>query len=129
MPLVRIDAIEGRTDDEIKTLLDTIQSCIMDSFGVPDSDRYQIFTEHKANRIIMRDTGLGFERTEKAIVIHIFTSPRTPEMKKELYASLAEQLQSKTGLDPQDLFVAMTPNGVSDWSFGNGKAQYMTGDL
>ena len=129
MPLVRIDMIEGRSDDEIKTFLDTVQSCIVEAFGVPDSDRYQILTQHKPNHIIMGDTGLGLTRTDKFTVIHIFTSPRTPEMKKDLYDKFAKNLQSATGLDPQDLFVAMTPNGVSDWSFGNGEAQYMTGAL
>ena len=129
MPLVHIDMIEGRSDDEIRTMLDAIQSCIVDAFGVPDSDRYQIVTEHKPGRMIFGDTGLGLERTDKFTVIHIFTSPRTPEMKKDLYAKLAEALKAEAGLDPQDLFVAMTPNGVSDWSFGNGEAQYMTGAL
>ncbi|MXO64812.1 tautomerase family protein [Altericroceibacterium endophyticum] len=129
MPLVKIDMMEGRSDQEIRTFLDTVQETIVDAFGVPETDRYQIVTEHKPGRMIMLDTGLGFDRSDKVGAIHIFTSPRTPKMLKDVYAGFAKNLQDKCGLDPQDLFVAVTPNGVSDWSFGGGEAQYMTGKL
>ncbi len=129
MPLVKIDMIKGRSDEEIRTFLDTVQDTIVDAFGVPESDRYQIVTEHKPGRMSMLDTGLGLDRSDKVIAIHIFTSPRTPDMLKALYKGLATNLKDTCGLDPQDLFIAVTPNGVSDWSFGCGEAQYMTGAL
>ena len=40
MPLVRIDMLEGRTDDDLKLMLDTIQECVVEAFGVPERDRY-----------------------------------------------------------------------------------------
>ena len=129
MPLVKIDMMEGRSDEEIRTFLDTVQDTIVDAFGVPESDRYQIVTEHRPGRMIMLDTGLGLDRSDKVVAIHIFTSPRTPDMLKDVYKGLATNLKKRCGLDPQDLFVAVTPNGVSDWSFGCGEAQYMTGKL
>lgn len=129
MPLIRIDILEGRSDDEISTMLDTVQSCAMDAFEVPETDRYQIVTEHKPGRLVALDTGLGFERTDKVTMVHVFTSPRTPDMKKKFYKLLAERLESNCGIAQTDLFVAVTPNGVGDWSFGNGEAQYMTGKL
>ncbi|WMS41631.1 tautomerase family protein [Acuticoccus sp. MNP-M23] len=129
MPLIRIDILEGRSDAEIETMLDTVQSCAVDAFEVPDSDRYQIVTEHKPGRLIAKDTGLGFERTDKVTIVHVFTSPRTPEMKKKFYRLLADRLKSNCGIAQTDLFVAVTPNGVGDWSFANGEAQYMTGRL
>ncbi|NHA68618.1 tautomerase family protein [Phycicoccus flavus] len=129
MPLVRIDINEGRSADELRRLADTVQDCVVDAFEVPADDRYQIVTQHALGQMIILDTGLGFERTERAVVVHIFTSPRTPDMKKRLYSLLAERLQDRTGLDPQDLFVSIMTNGTDDWSFGNGEAQYLVGRL
>jgi phenylpyruvate tautomerase PptA (4-oxalocrotonate tautomerase family) len=129
MPLVRIDLVEGRTTDEVTTLLDTVQDCVVEAFEVPEDDRYQIVTEHPAGRMVIRDTGLGFTRTDKVTVVHIFTSPRTPAMKTTLYSLLAERLEDRCGIAPSDLVISVATNGVDDWSFGDGEAQYLTGRL
>ncbi len=129
MPLIRIDVTEGRSDAEIKTLMDTVQDCVVEAFKVPVKDRYQIVTEHKPGRMILLDTGLGFERTERAIVIQVFTSPRTTVNKNKFYQLLAEKLEAKCGLNPKDLLVSVMTNTDVDWSFGFGKTQYLTGEL
>ena len=129
MPLVRIDVVEGRSPEEVTELADTVQDCVVEAFGVPETDRYQIVTEHRPGQMLIRDTGLGFSRSERVVVLQVFTSPRTPAMKKRLYALLAERLQERTGLAPADLVVSLTSNGTDDWSFGDGEAQYLTGRL
>ena len=129
MPLVHIDMIEGRTDDQIKTITDVIQDCIVETFEVPQSDRYQIVTEHKPGRMVLLDTGLGFERTENAVVIHIFTSPRATRSKTDFYDLVTKKLGSECGIAPTDILIAVMTNTDADWSFGNGEAQYLTGTL
>ncbi len=129
MPLIRIDVTEGRSDAEIKSLMDTVQDCVITAFKVPVKDRYQIMTEHKPGRMILLDTGLGFERTEQAIVIQVFTSPRTTVNKTKFYQLLAEQLEKNCGLNPKELLVSVMTNTDVDWSFGFGKTQYLTGEL
>jgi len=129
MPLLRIDMIEGRTDDEIATMLDTIQDCVVEAFGVPKTDRYQIVHEHKPGRMVFLDTGLGFERSDKMISIQFFTSPRLHKEKMEVYRLLSERLKSSCGLDPKDLLISVFTNRDEDWSFADGEAQYVTGTL
>jgi hypothetical protein len=129
MPLIRIDVTEGRSDAEIKTLMDTVQDCVLEAFKVPVRDRYQIVTEHKPGRMILLDTGLGFERTEQAIVIQVFTSPRTTVNKTKFYKLLSDNLEAKCGLNPRDLLVSVMTNTDVDWSFGFGETQYLTGQL
>lgn len=129
MPLIRIDVTEGRSDAQIKTLMDTVQDCVLEAFKVPDRDRYQIVTEHKPGRMVLLDTGLGFERTDQAMVIQVFTSPRTTVNKNKFYQLLATNLEAKCGLDPRDLLVSVMTNTDVDWSFGFGKTQYLTGEL
>ncbi|MDE0926557.1 MAG: tautomerase family protein [Methylophilaceae bacterium] len=129
MPLIRIDITEGRSDAAIKTLMDTVQDCVVEAFKVPVKDRYQIITEHKPGRIILEDTGLGFERTDQAIVIQVFTSPRTTVNKTKFYKLLADNLKEQCGLNPKDLMVSVMTNTDVDWSFGFGSTQYLSGEL
>jgi len=129
MPLIRIDITEGRSDAAIKTLMDTVQDCVVEAFKVPVKDRYQIITEHKPGRIILEDTGLGFERTDQAIVIQVFTSPRTTVNKTKFYKLLADNLKEQCGLNPKYLMVSVMTNTDVDWSFGFGSTQYLSGEL
>lgn len=129
MPLLRIDVTEGRSDEALKVLLDTVQECVLSAFKVPERDRYQIVTEHKPGRMILQDTGLGFERTEQAIVVQVFTSPRTTVMKKAFCELMSQKLQENCALDPKDLLISFMTNTDVDWSFAYGEIQYLNGKL
>ena len=129
MPLIRIDLTEGRTDKEIKNIMDTVQDCSVEAFNVPVKDRYQIVTEHKPGRMILLDTGLGFERSDKAIVIQVFTSPRATINKTKFYELLSTKLEANCDLAPKDLLVSVMTNTDVDWSFGFGETQYLSGKL
>lgn len=49
--------------------------------------------------------------------------------KKELYKLLVQQLGDKCGIESHDVMVSIVTNGASDWSFGFGEAQFLTGKL
>lgn len=65
------------------------------------------------------------ERSDDVIVFHVFTSPRTSEMKLAFYERLPQILEEKVQLHPDDVFVSLASNTREDWSFGNGKAQLL----
>lgn len=129
MPLIRIDMIEGRSPDEIKALLDAIHRAVLAAFKVPARDRYQIVQEHSPSRFIVEDTGLGITRTRNAVVIQITTRPHPREAKESLYKLLVRELEASCGLAPTDVVVLIVTNTDDDWSFGYGRAQFLTGEL
>ena len=129
MPLVRIDLHEGRTAEELRLLADTVQDVMMDVFAAPPGDRYQIITEHPGGHIIAEDTGLGFERSAGVTFIQIFQQGRSREQKEAAYRELAARLHDKCGVAPADLVVSVATNEPEDWSFGFGRAQFLTGEL
>jgi len=129
MPLMKFDVIEGRTDAEIKTLLDAAHRAMVAAFKVPERDRYQILQEHKPSRMIVEDTGLGIDRTDKVVVVQVVSRPRTKEKKQALYQLMCEELEKSCGIAPSDVMVAIVENTDEDWSFGLGRAQFLTGDL
>ena len=129
MPLLRIDLIKGRTDDGLATLLDTCHRAMVTAFQVPERDRYQIVHEHPASRMIMQDTGLGFERTEKVVFIQVTTRPRSREMKELYYRLTVEALGRSCGIAPTDVMINHITCTDEDWSFAHGRAQFLTGEL
>ncbi|KAK4542501.1 hypothetical protein LTR36_006753 [Oleoguttula mirabilis] len=130
MPNFNIHMIKGaRTPDEIRRLADVIQQCSLDHFNAPPKDRYQIITQHEPYELICDDTNLGLKRSDKLVFIQIFQQGRSAEVKQQFYAKLAEQLQTECRLDGNDLIITCLQNDKADWSFGNGKAQFLTGEL
>jgi phenylpyruvate tautomerase PptA (4-oxalocrotonate tautomerase family) len=126
---VRIDVIEGRSDAEIAALGATVQAVMVEHFAAPVRDRYQVIHEHRPGRIIALDTGLGFDRTDRVVIVQVTQQGRTTEQKKAMYAALAERLEAVCGLAPTDLVISVVENTAADWSFGNGRAQFLEGDL
>ena len=129
MPLLRFDVVEGRSAAELKTLLDAAHRAMLAAFKVPERDRYQIVHEHKASRMIMEDTGLDLPRTAKFVFLQVTTRARGKEMKQLFYRLLVEELETSCGIAPSDVMVNMVTVADEDWSFGLGRAQFLTGEL
>lgn len=129
MPLVVFHVFEDRSAVELRALLDAAHAAVVGSFGVPESDRYQIVTTHRPHEMIALDTGLGIDRTAKLVVIEVASRPRTRDEKTSLYRSLVDNLHRECGIDPGDVLVSITENTDADWSFGLGRAQFLTGEL
>ena len=110
-------------------IADAIHNAIVEIYGIPERDRFQIVNQLDYGSIIALDAGLGFERTEGVVMIQIFTQRgRSETVKKTLFGKIAENL-GEAGVLPQDIFIGYQENGPSDWSFGFGVAQYLTGEL
>ncbi|PZE57965.1 tautomerase family protein [Curtobacterium sp. MCPF17_001] len=129
MPLVRFDLATGRTPEAVRAIADATHQAIVDVYGIPERDRFQVITEHPATQIIAQDAGLGFERTEGVVMIQVFTQRgRSDDAKQALYAAIHDALAG-VGVASEDVFIGYVENGPQDWSFGFGRAQYLTGEL
>ncbi|MGB8404094.1 MAG: tautomerase family protein [Mycobacterium sp.] len=129
MPLLNFTVIRGRTRDEIRQLLDSAHQAVVEAFDVPDRDRYQIVDVRDPDEVVALDTGLGIERSDKLVIIQVVSRRRTGAQKQRFYELLAQNLHRDCGLDAADLIVSITENGDADWSFGDGRAQFLTGEL
>lgn len=127
MPLVRIDLNPLYNSKQVKAIADGIHEAIVEVYGIPVRDRFQIINQ--PTLIVAEDAGLGFERTEGVVMIQIFTQRgRTDETKQTLYARIAQKL-AEVEVAGEDIFIGYVENGPQDWSFGFGVAQYQTGEL
>ncbi|MCL9844242.1 tautomerase family protein [Ralstonia solanacearum] len=129
MPLLKFDIIQGRSEEQVRKLLDTTHQAMVQAFDVPSSDRYQCVTQHRPGELVLEDTGLGYTRSNDVVVLTVISRQRTQAQKVEFYRLLAQNLQASCGLSPDDLIVALIENTDADWSFGRGRAQFLTKEL
>lgn len=123
------EQVRGRRPDELRAIADATHRALVDVLRIPERDRFQLITEHDADHVIALDAGLGFARTDRLVLIQIFTqSGRTTEVKQRVFRAVAEQLEH-LGIGGEDVFVSIVENGPQDWSFGFGRAQYTEGAL
>lgn len=129
MPIMRIDMIKGRTQEEVKKILDISYDVMLRAFEAPEGDRYQIVTQHESYEMEILDTGLGIQRTNEILIFSLTTRYRTVEQKKKFYSILAKKLHEEIGIRVEDIMVNLVVNSDEDWSFFSGEAQFLNGDL
>ena len=129
MPLLRFDIVAGRSKGQITAMLDAAHDAMVESFQVPVRDKYQIVHEHESHQLRFEDTGLGIERSEASILLQVTTRARSREQKETFYKRLCEILHERCGIAPSDVIVSLVTSTDEDWSFGNGRGQFLTGEL
>jgi hypothetical protein len=129
MPLIRIDVAVGRTPEQLSRISRAIHDAVLAEYRIPERDYFHIITEHAPGQIVAQDAGLGFERTGGVVMIQIFTQGgRSQEAKDGLFRAIARGL-GDVGVPGEDVFIGYVENAAGDWSFGFGRAQYVTGEL
>ena len=125
MPLITINITEGMTDFAIDQLQDTIHTCFVKAWNIPENGGFYIINERAKSRMRISRTMWGINRSEHPpLLLQITSSPRSKESKVELFRLLAEELE-KQGIQKEDLFISISPTQREDWSFGNGVAQLL----
>jgi phenylpyruvate tautomerase PptA (4-oxalocrotonate tautomerase family) len=125
MPIVHIYLLEGKPQNYLQALGASIHQALVETWGLPENDCFQIFHEKKAehfkiNRLsYLEDEGV--QRSDDVVVIQITTSPRTIHMKRAFYRRLPELLKDSIGLSPANVFVNVMMTDEEDWSVGVGK--------
>lgn len=125
MPLVRISLRAGKPEAHRTAIGDAVHRAMVETINVPAQDRFQIITEHDAAGLLYDPSYLGISRTDDLVVVQItLNTGRTTEMKKALYARIAELLEASPGVRRQDVLVSLVEVSKENWSFGDGVAQY-----
>ena len=123
MPLITINITKGMTEESIDHLQKTIHACFVRVWGIPENGGFYVINEYKKSRMRINRSMWGIQRSDQPpLLLQITSSPRSKELKIELFRVLAEELE-KQGIRKEDLFISISPTQREDWSFGNGVAQ------
>jgi 4-oxalocrotonate tautomerase len=125
MPLVRVALRKGKSPEYRRAVADSIHRAMVETIKIPEQDRFQIITEHDDSALVYDRSYLGISRTDGVVLIQITLSAgRTLEVRKALFARIAQLLRESPGVRPEDVFVNLVEVAKENWSFGNGLAQY-----
>jgi 4-oxalocrotonate tautomerase len=125
MPLVRITLARGRSEADHRAIADGVHQALVETAAVPPDDRFQSVHEVAASDLHWSATYLGLERTAAVVFIQVFLNVgRTVEVKKALYARIAEKLAAAPGLRKEDVLVSLVEVPRENWSFGGGVMSY-----
>jgi len=125
MPLVRVSLRRGKSAQHLAAIRNSIYRAMIESFNVPQNDRFIVVHQHDAEEFDYDPTYLDIPRTDDLVMIQIAcNNTRTVEQKKAFYARTVELLGKEPGLRAQDVLINLLETSKENWSFGNGVAQY-----
>jgi phenylpyruvate tautomerase PptA (4-oxalocrotonate tautomerase family) len=122
MPFARIDLAKGKPAKYRATLADIVYKGILEVLKAPDGDRFIVVNEHEPENLIYDPTFLGMKRSPDFILIQVTsTVGNNKDSKFALFRYIADELQSKLSVRPDDVMVNTVFVDRSDWSFGRGE--------
>jgi len=125
MPLVRITLARGQSPEHRRAVADGVHRALVDTANVPRDDRFQSVHEVPAEDLYFDPAYLGQARTGAVAFIQItLNQGRSLEVKKALYARIAENLAASPGLRKDDVLVSLVEVPKENWSFGGGVMSY-----
>jgi 4-oxalocrotonate tautomerase len=126
MPLVRISIPDHFSPESQQSLGQAVHQAMVTTINVPEADRFQVFTRHKPEDLIMDRTFPQLERSRDAVIVHVtLRSGRTNDQKRALYAAIVANAARGYGFATADIMIVLAENTLVDWSFGSGVAHYM----
>lgn len=125
MPLVRITLAQGRPAEHRRAIADAVHQALVETANVPADDRFQVVQEVPAADLLWDPGYLGHQRTQAVVFIQIVLNlGRTMEVKKALFARIAERLAASPGLRKDDVLINLIEVPRENWSFGGGVMSY-----
>jgi 4-oxalocrotonate tautomerase len=127
MPFVRISLPQVISDEQLVAVSNAVHTSMVQTFNVPNDDRFQVVTRHPPAELIYAGEYLGVKHSSRIAFIQITCNEgRTVEMKKALFAELASSIHQAAPIATADVIVSLVEVKKENWSFGNGVAQYAT---
>jgi phenylpyruvate tautomerase PptA (4-oxalocrotonate tautomerase family) len=126
MPLVRISVYDSFPSGKRPALADAVYTSMREAIGIPEGDRFVVFTSHSSDALFVDPQFMGANRDERFVLIHITLSRgRSVAQKQALYALIAERVTETASIPSDNIMVVLTENNLEDWSFARGEAQYV----
>jgi 4-oxalocrotonate tautomerase len=125
MPLVEITLRKGKKPEFLRTVADCVHEALVAQANVPVDDRFQIIHEVEPDGLIAHPSYGGVTRSEGLVIVKItLNAGRTLDVKKSLYADMADRLEKAADVRRDDLMVCLVEVTKENWSFGKGLATY-----
>ena len=125
MPVFHAHIPKGRFSRERKIAIgNALNRSLVEALNIPEGDRFIMISEHADDELFIDPTFMGMNRTPDAMIITVLLGAHRPQAeKKALLATIPVLLQEAADISPDDVFVALVPVPIENFSFGRGVAQ------
>ena len=125
MPLVRIALTPDAPPQRGRAIGELVHRAMVDVINVPPDDQFQIISHGAGTDVVYPASYLGIAYSPGLVLIQITLSAgRSTELKRALYARVADELSARLGLRREEVFINLVEVAKENWSFGNGVMQY-----
>jgi len=125
MPLVRITVVRGLGAERLSALGAGVHNALVTVANAPADDRFQVIEEVPAENLVWSRQYLGIDHRAPLVFIQVFMNAgRTVEVKKALYAALADAAAAAAPIRREDVIVNLVEVARENWSFGGGLMSY-----
>jgi phenylpyruvate tautomerase PptA (4-oxalocrotonate tautomerase family) len=122
MPFIRTNVHHSTSPQQRQSIVDGIHQALVDSIGMPQDELFNLVAEYDSQNFWCSRTFNGIARSDRVVVVEItLRRGRSDAMKRDLYASIARNLEQSANISPSDVLIFMHENDYSDWSVGGGK--------
>lgn len=126
MPLVRISLGAGRPAATVRAISDAIHKALVEAVNAPAEGKFHLVTEHAPGMLVHPPSYMGMPKSDGIVVIQVTMNAGRPiELKRALYAKLAELLEKEAGVRKEDLVVSLVEIPKENWSWGGGEMTYV----
>jgi 4-oxalocrotonate tautomerase family enzyme len=117
MPIVRITIRKGKSSGYKKSLLDGVHTALVQSFKIPEHDRFQMLYEPDHEHFEVPPA-----KTDNVAIIEITAfKGRSNEAKKQLYQAIAANLARNPGIQGDDIIIILHEPPLENWGIRGGK--------
>ena len=121
MPFVKIEIVEGKTQEYKNLLLQTIHDALVLSLGIPDDDRFQRLYELKSTDFEHRKT-----LTDNITFIELTFFPgRSKEMKRAAIRNITRLLGENLAIASDDIYIIINEPPLENWGLRGEQASEM----
>lgn len=121
MPISRVSLLKGKSAEYLRALSDSLHQALVDSFDVPQDDRFQMIHQLEPYEFIFDRHYLGGPRSDDFVLICITAGRlRSTAVKQAFYQRLVNLLADSPGIRPEDVMVVINFNSINEWSFSGG---------
>jgi phenylpyruvate tautomerase PptA (4-oxalocrotonate tautomerase family) len=129
MPLVRITVGSGLGAERLAALGAAVHEALVTVARAPADDRFQVIEEVPPGHLVFAPSYLGIDHRPPLAFIQVFMNVgRTVEVKKALYAALADAVAATCPIRRDDVIVNLVEVPRENWSFGGGVMSYPPAD-
>jgi hypothetical protein len=114
MPLVTIEVADTVPAAKRMAYADAINAGLAEGLDIDPADRFQVIHPLPASQIIADPYFLGGERRDVVFIRILMVRMYDTNTKNRMYEAVARRLEAE-GVRPDDVFIAVTENGLEDW--------------